>query len=246
MIKKEKSGLQWLEFESLQKYPVKHGVLLRHGGVSVEPYQSLNLSQTVLDDPKAVVENRERVKRAFNLADLFFLEQCHGECVHAISSYQSPLKGDGVMTQTKNLALFITHADCQAALFYDPVHNALAAVHSGWRGSVLNIYKKTIASLKLHYNTDPKNLIVCISPSLGPESAEFVNYEKELPTSFWPFQAKKNYFDFWAISQLQLKECGVAEKNIEIASLDTFRSDDFFSYRRQNKTGRNGTFGSLI
>jgi len=110
---------------------------------------------------------------------------------------------------------------------------------------VQNIYAKTIQKLT-ELGSKPKDLLVCISPSLGPEKAEFINHKTELPESFLPFQVKENYFDFWEISKWQLEEAGVQEKNIEIARICTFCDEkDFFSYRRDTKTGRTGTVIAL-
>ncbi|MDN3507073.1 MAG: peptidoglycan editing factor PgeF [Simkaniaceae bacterium] len=172
---------------------------------------------------------------------------CSPRQVHGAHVEIAPFEGecDGLITLEPGVSLLIRHADCQAAIFYDPVKKAIANVHCGWRGSVQNIYANTVQKL-VELGCRPKDLLVCISPSLGPEKAEFINHKTELPESFLPFQVKENHFDFWQISKWQLKEAGVLEKNIEIARICTFCEEkDFFSYRRDKKTGRNGTVIAL-
>ena len=129
---------------------------------------------------------------------------------------------------------------------YDKKQKAIAIAHSGWRGSTLNIYKKTIETMKKRYHSKPEDILVCISPSLGPDSAEFQNYKTELPESFWQFQIQPYYFDFWKISRWQLEEAGILPHHIEIAGMDTLSNPtDFFSHRRDKPSGRNATIAFL-
>jgi YfiH family protein len=153
---------------------------------------------------------------------------------------------DAIFTTERNLGIAVTHADCQAAIFYDPVHEAIGVVHAGWRGSVQNIYARLFDTMHREIGTQPHNLLVCISPSLGPDHAEYKNYKQDFPESFWSFQSKPNHFNFWEISKKQLQECGILEKNIEISGVCTYCSpEECFSYRREKETGRNATVVGL-
>jgi polyphenol oxidase len=108
-------------------------------------------------------------------------------------------------------------------------------------------YKAAVNHMKMSYQSKPEELLVCISPSLGPESAEFVNYRTELPEPFWEFQSSPLHFDLWSIAENQLIEAGVLPYHIQIARIDTFANgEDYFSYRRSNKCGRQATVCSLI
>ena len=121
------------------------------------------------------------------------------------------------------------YADCQIALIYDPVNHAAANIHSGWRGSVANIFQEAILGMQQNYGSHPSNLLVCISPSLGPDEAEFIHYRKELPEPFWDYQVRPTYFDFWSITEAQLQAAGILPHHIEIARISTHaNSKDFF------------------
>ena len=138
----------------------------------------------------------------------------------------------------------IQQADCQAVLLFDPVRNVAAAVHCGWRGSVANILEKVVYRMISGFGVSPEELLVAISPSLGPCCAEFVNYKKELPVAFRSFKVQEDYFDFWRISKHQLVSAGVIEENITVTGSCTCCSKDYFSYRRSSRisdgvTGRN-------
>jgi len=248
MIHKEKDGLSWHEFELLADCPIIHGCFTRHGGQSSGILSSLNLGCTVGDLEENVETNRNKVSQVLGLPHLMSAKLCHGADVTSLDNPlidDTPLS-DGISTKKTHIALMVTQADCQAAIFYDPINHALANVHSGWRGSVQNIYGAAVTHMKAVYGSKPEDLLVCVSPSLGPESSQFLNYKTELPESFWDFQVKPLYFDFWSISEEQLRIAGVLPHHMQVARIDTYANDnDYFSYRRSNKCGRQATLCAL-
>ena len=239
MIEKQSNGVEWLEFELLAEFPIIHGCFKRLGGVSSGLFDSLNLGKSVGDLPENIAANYKKATQALSFQQLICAKLCHGADVTAIESPKTeniPLS-DALMTSLPGLGIAVTHADCQTAIFYDPVNHAMANVHCGWRGSVQNIYAATVRSMQDTYGSAPSNLIVCISPSLGPEHAEFIHYRKELPECFWPFKIRDCFFDFWEISKWQLETAGVLSRHIQIAGIDTYSHPDFFSHRRTSHEG---------
>lgn len=245
----DQAKMEWLEFDLLEAYPhIVHGVFLRHGGVSKGPYSTLNLGSGTSDQPDHYLANRELVRKAINIPKLIFPHQNHGCGIDRITSknMDKPIHADGVFTTEKNIALAVTHADCQAAIFYDPVHEAVGVVHAGWRGLVQNIYARMLEAMQRDIGTQPQNLIVCIAPSLGPDIAEFKNYKQEFPQEFWSMQPKPNFFNLWEIARKQLNNLGIVDKNIEITEICTHcNPKDYFSHRRDKDTGRHGTVVAL-
>jgi polyphenol oxidase len=251
MIRKESKNIVWLEFELLAPFKnLKHAVFLRHGGYSSGPYQSLNLSYSLHnhEENQNVKANRNKVKEVFGLHTLNESNLRHEDQIVEINHHNNESRPtcDAISTRLTQIALLVTHADCQAAIFYDPINHVVANVHAGWRGNVKNIYGKTVEFMKDRYGSSPQNLHVCISPSLGPNDAEFINFRTELPESFWDYQVKPFYFDLWSISKHQLKNAGVLEHHIQIAGISTLSNpDDYFSYRREKASGRHGTIVEL-
>ncbi len=248
-MQQEKAKLEWLEYGLLEQYPhVVHGSFTRHGGVSEGLCTSLNLGEGTGDKVDRVRANRDLIRKMLDIKQLIFPNQTHGTIVQRVTAknWDKVPQGDALFTTEKDIGLAVTHADCQAAIFYDPVHEAVAVAHCGWRGSAQNLYARVVDTLHREIGTQAHNLVVCISPSLGPDHAEFKNYRQELPHDFWPFMTKANHFDFWKIAQAQLITCGVPEKNIEIAQVCTFcANEDYFSYRREKDAGRNATVVAL-
>lgn len=241
--------LEWLEFDVLDSYPhIAHAVFLRHGGVSEGSFASLNTALGVGDDPENVKANREIIRKKLGVPKIVYATQTHGTNICRIrqKNLEEMHSADALFTTERNVGLAITHADCQAALFYDPIHEAIAVAHAGWRGSAQNLFAKVVQTLHREVGTQAHNLIVCISPSLGPDHAEYKNYKHELPHDIWKFQITPNYFDFWAVTKQQLLCCGVNEKNIEFSKTCTHcNKEDYFSYRRDKETGRHATVIAL-
>ena len=247
MIRKQKGELQWLEFELLQEFShLKHALFLRHGGVSKGAFGSLNFGVMSGDDLASVAENKRRAMSIFPHVEAVSANQVHGATLHMVKgSYTSQEGCDALLTQEKNKALVIKYADCQAAIFFDPQKEILAHVHCGWRGNVQNIYGITIEAFR-SLGSNPSDLLVCISPSLGPQRSEFVNFRTEFPPHFQEFQWKDTYFNLWEISRMQLTQAGILPAHIECAEICTYDNpSDYFSYRREKASGRHASFAVL-
>jgi len=237
--------LEKLEFTNFKVFPqIVHAVFTRRGGVSNNPFDSLNVSFSTGDDKDLVIENRQRIVDTLaRNSKPVFIEQVHGDDIIVLkdTNEDTPLlKADGIITSARGKLLFIQVADCQSVMMYDPVRNVIANVHSGWRGSVKNIIGKCVDLMVKKFGTQPEHIIAGIGPSLGPCCAEFVNYEKELPKKIWKYKSKDDEkFDFWELSFYQLLEKGVRAGNIENMNICTkCFSKTFFSYREEKRTGR--------
>jgi copper oxidase (laccase) domain-containing protein len=115
----------------------------------------------------------------------------------------------------------------------------VAAIHSGWRGSVANIIGRTVAAMVETYGARPERMVAGIGPSLGPCCAEFIHYRQEMPEPLWRYKDDGCHFDFWRLSRDQLRAAGVADRRIETCGLCTrCRTDLFYSYRGEKTTGR--------
>ena len=96
-----------------------------------------------------------------------------------------------------------------------------------------------------NYNTNPKDLVCVIGPSIGPCCYEvskdlvekfnmnFTNNNKK----FYTIEEDEYKLDLWQINEYILKECGVKDENIINLKLCTScNSDKFHSYRKHNQT----------
>ncbi len=226
----------------------RYGFFDRHGGLGTAPFNSMNVSYGVGDREKTVLENRRRIQKISGSSFLLSAKQVHGDSIYSqtvpLEKNREVADVDALITDQQGIGLMIQQADCQAVLLFDPVKKIVAAVHCGWRGSVINILGKVVRRMISSFGVDAGDLLAAISPSLGPCCAEFVNYKKELPAEFRPFMMREDYFDFWQISKYQLASAGLAELHIKMVGSCTCCSKNYFSYRRSNHfsdgvTGRN-------
>jgi hypothetical protein len=127
---------------------------------------------------------------------------------------------------------------------YDPVSGSIAALHSGWRGTKLNIAGKGIRKMGDWFGSDPANILVWLSPC-----ASGANYEvgNDVAEYFPEFVKKTNndkyLLDIPAAVRSQLIEAGVEAVNIETSGICTIADERFHSYRRDgNRSGRMSAF----
>ena len=131
------------------------------------------MSTGVGDDAERVSRNRNSVATCFDSRPIVFSDQVHKDDILVFSSDDpapDPAKkrrGDAMITNRPELLLAVKLADCQGVILYDPGQKVAAAVHSGWRGSVINIIGKTIDRMKTAFGCAPENILAGISPSAG-------------------------------------------------------------------------------
>ena len=157
---------------------VAHGFASRLGGVSTGPCAQLNLGLSRHDRPEAVRENYRRFCQAIGTDEtsLVMTHQVHQDTVRTAARSDVladlfdpiPYDADGLVTNQPGLCLTIYYADCIPVLLYDPVKKAIAAVHSGWRGTAQAIVPKAVAKLTALYGSDPKDILAAIGPGIGP------------------------------------------------------------------------------
>lgn len=155
---------------------------------------------------------------------------------------------DAMITNLPGVALMMKVADCQAIIMHDPTKQAFAVVHAGWKGLVQDVSGHTIKVMRAQYGVHPENLIIGISPSLGPCCAYFSDPELELPKNFRPYIDTKKRVNLWDFSVNQLLSHGVQADRIELARVCSMcgAGNKFFSFRRDRGiTGRFGVFAML-
>jgi YfiH family protein len=238
----------FFRFPGLSVYPdLAHFVFTRHGGVSDSAFRSLNVSFSTGDSAKNVETNLSMILAITGARALRFMNQVHGKNIVILrethfQDAEGPFTADAMITDLAGVALLVKQADCQAVVLYDPVRKVVSNVHCGWRGSVHGLLSAVVAAMRAEFGCDPSRLRAAIGPSLGPCCAEFVTHREIFPDRFSPFMIRDDYFDLWAVSRSQLVESGLNEAHIESADWCTrCRTDLFYSYRGEGKTGRFAT-----
>ncbi|EXF95295.1 laccase [Pseudomonas fluorescens HK44] len=223
---------------------VKACVTTRAGGVSLAPFDSLNLGDHVDDNPEAVAENRRRLTDHFSIQPAW-LQQVHGIAV-AHADPATVATADASWTVTPGIACAAMTADCLPALFCDRAGTRVAAAHAGWRGLAAGVLEATVESLAV----DPAEVLVWLGPAIGPKAFEvgpevreaFVRQLAETDQAFVPSHNTGKFMaDIYTLARLRLAACGVTA--VYGGGFCTVTDPRFFSYRRSPRTGR---FASLV
>ena len=236
--------MTWLTPDWPAPASAKACVTTRAGGVSLAPFDSLNLGDHVDDSPEAVAENRRRLTDRFSIQPAW-LQQVHGIVV-AQADPNQVATADASWTATPGIACTAMTADCLPALFCDRAGTRVAAAHAGWRGLAAGVLEATLDSLAV----PPEDVLVWLGPAIGPQAFEvgpevretFVQQLPEAAQAFVPSQnAGKFMADIYELARLRLAARGVTA--VYGGGFCTVTDPRFFSYRRSPRTGR---FASLI
>ena len=221
---------------------VRSVVTTRSGGVSLPPYDSLNLGEHVGDDNAAVSENRRRLRQWQNLpAEPFWLNQVHGtRVVDAAAPIQRP-SADASFSRRAGVVCAVLTADCLPVLFCDRSGSVVAAAHAGWRGLVAGVLEATVEAL----GTEPGQLLAWLGPAIGPGAFEvgaevrdaFVAQYAQAEAAFVARPNGRWLADLYQLARLRLAAADVSA--IYGGGLCTYDDRErFYSFRRDQTTGR--------
>lgn len=179
--------------------------------------------------------------------EIYSCAQVHGNEIKYCSGYTGKEyiygrifpETDGLITDKKNIALLIKFADCTPIILYDPIKKVQAALHSGWRGTVLRIGEKAIDKMEKDFSSNRKDILAYLGPSIDME-----NYEvgAEVYNAFRDFKNRDNFFkehgDKYLLSMIDanldlLLQNGINKDNIEVSRESTYTNLDLNSARRE-------------
>ena len=162
-----------LRSELLTAHGFVHGFSLRTGGTSAAPFDTLNLGRGLGDEASAVEENHRRFALALPVERerLFEISQVHGRSVRFVDGADSVAavreeQGDALATATPGVAVGVRIADCVPILVADPRTGAVAAVHAGWRGTVVHVLEAAVEVLVERAGVRPDDLVAAVFPHI--------------------------------------------------------------------------------
>jgi YfiH family protein len=122
------------------------------------------------------VHRKIRISLGMRDWPLLTAEQVHGNQIEVIDrpvSVDEEHTGcDGLITNQRGLAVGIYVADCCAIYLVDPVTPAIGLVHSGRKGTELEIVGSAIDQMAAKFGSKINNLIVQLSPCIRPPHYE--------------------------------------------------------------------------
>lgn len=185
--------------------------------------------------------------------------QTHTDHIAVITSESTTrddlMQTDALVTNLRGFAIGVRTADCIPVLLYDPVCHAIAAIHSGWRGTVLKIAAKTIQAMTCEYGSNPADILAVIGPGIGPDSFQVgPEVAEEFRKAGFPMDIILSdrgkrvegtmqgglHIDLWKANRFILSQAGIKTGNIMVDGTCTYLNNDlFFSARHEGtKCGR--------
>lgn len=232
---------------------VRHGFSTRLGGVSEGYYASMNLSFDRGDKKEAVAENFRRIGEALGVRceDMVLSRQTHTTNVRIVTDADRG-KGitrerdytdvDGLVTNVPGICLVTSYADCVPLFFVDPVKKVIGLSHSGWRGTVGKIGRKTVELMHERFGSDPADILAAVGPSVCMDCYEvsgdvIEKFKEAFPENCWDqlFYEKpdgKYQLDLWKANELIFQESGILPEHIAVTNICTHcNSDILYSHR---------------
>jgi polyphenol oxidase len=225
---------------------VRFAFTSRLGGFSAAPYDSLNLSVNVGDDPDVVQRNRRDVLERLGVSRASWLQAQHGAVVQVVDGADDPdspssgHRADGLVTTASDLALGALSADCALVVLADPAAGLVGVLHCGRPGLVAGAVDAMAAAMR-------ENGAQAIRAAVGPTVCGSC-YEVPadmaaavvavVPAAFSRAPGGGSALDVRAAVIDQLRQAGV--RVVRLVAGCTREDPTTFSYRRDTVTGRMG------
>jgi polyphenol oxidase len=260
---RELDGVRALVCAPLEEDGFVNGFSTRLGGVSDMPVNALSLAGFNDDRAENILENRRRFLKLFpgewSLAGCW---QVHGTDVRVVQSAEDAKPAENQVGETVYCDVIVSNAahvlagvkiaDCVPILLGDPVTQAFAAVHAGWRGTLATAVIAGVEQMRDQYGAQPADLRVAIGASAGPccyeVGTEVIDaFTKRFGDTglFTSTRSGHAKVDLLKANTDQLKSVGVLPERIHVAPICTMcRTDLFFSYRKEKSV--NGKVGRLM
>jgi polyphenol oxidase len=204
----------------------------RRGGVSKEPYDSLNVSSKVGDDQLAVERNRSLIREAMDGRPSAWSRQVHADGVVEVSEAGFAGEADSLITEETGFSLVVAVADCVPVALVGG--ERVGMVHSGWRGTLSGVAGKAArelgeASVRAYVGPCIRGCCYEVSEELAEEFAR----------EFGPGVVTGRNLSLPAAIRADLERAGVEEIH-DLGLCTGCRPDLFYSHRKQGPlTGRN-------
>lgn len=209
----------------------------RRGGVSRPPYDELNLAAQGGDRAADAFENRRRVGTVagFDPAAIVLGRPVHGaDVAHVVAGgARSSAVADGLTAAVPGVVLGLLTADCAAVVLAGD--HRVAILHAGWRGLASGIVETGVAAVGPVWKAWVGPAIRDCCYEVGPEVVDAFR-ARGLP-------AGAGRVDVARAAEVALRSAGVA--HVVVVDTCTGCDPDYFSYRHDRVTGRQGAFVSI-
>lgn len=215
----------------------------RADGFSLAPFDGNNMGFHVGDNPMHVRANREALSSSLDLPNApEWLEQTHtNHCI--VIEDDKNRSGDATITRRSHTVLSIMTADCQPILLCNKQGTEIAAIHAGWKGLVNGIIENTVAKMA----SSPSDILVWMGPAICQSCFEVGDDVRDIYLQRYSFantsfkqRGVKWLANLPDLAKGILNQLGIS--NVYASDMCTYENkNEFYSYRREQQTGRMAT-----
>jgi len=244
-----------------------HGFSTRLGGRSKGDFASMNLSFTRGDDSEMVMDNFKLFSQAVSMdyRNMVFTDQTHTTNIRIVTAKDKG-KGivkerdytdiDGLVTNQPGIPLVTFYADCVPLFFIDPIKKVIGLSHSGWKGTVHKIGKKTVALMEEEFKSNPADIITAIGPSICQSCYEISSdvamqfkaaFSDAVYNDFMYQKSEEKYhLDLWKANEYILRESGILSQHITVTDICTCCNSEILWSHRKSGVNRGGLAAFLM
>ena len=206
----------------------------RHGGFSHGDYASWNLATHVGDYESVVDKNREKLRE--RVGNIAVMSQVHGDAVVVVDQLPAQVPVcDALITSNSDLALVVMVADCIPLLLRS--ESLVAAVHVGRAGLMNSIALKTVAKMR---DLGAIKISGTIGPAICGSCYEVPQELHDQVIAVHPLASSRTAIGTPALDLPKALMAALAQVDVLVTSSAecTLENEEYFSFRRNNKTGR--------
>lgn len=200
------------------------------------------------------VKELDSLKKEFNAKEIVYLKQIHSDKVLKYTGSDKNIneeEGDAIITNVKDVIIGVFTADCVPIILVDKENEAIAAIHSGWKGTFDSITFKTIQRMKREFNSKESDIKAYIGPHIMKCCYEV---SEDLKMQFIDKKKTLNEEDLFDGRNLNLEACilddlrksGVKDENISSLNLCTYCTEEIKLHSYRKTQGAYGRMFSFI
>ena len=267
------NNIPYMTFRPYTDNPVVKQIFsTRLGGVSTGMYESMNLTfnpvgEYAADSYDNVYKNFERMASVLDipLNRMVYTKQTHTTNVKIVDGQHAGMgiikprdydNIDGLVTNTRNLCLVSSYADCIPVTLVDESKHVIAAMHAGWKGTVGNIAANGYNAMITSFGSKAEDITAFIGPGICMDCYEVssdvadmfkkVYTQEEIRFILKNGKTKEKYqLNLISANYINLINCGIAASNIYVSDICTCcNSSILFSHRASH--GKRGILCNFI
>jgi len=190
------------------------------------------------------------LKKLFPTIKHIGMKQIHSDIIWNIDKKEDMAHGDGIITQQKNVLIYVRTADCVPIIFADKKKGIIGVSHQGWRGTLNRLPQKMVQKF-IQIGSKKEDIVASIGPAIGiccykiygDRKKQFEKEFTDIKEKYIETRDNESYLNLQKLNYLQLIETGINSENLDTCDMCTYSNAElFFSYQRNDMKSEQKNF----